>query len=164
MTQDEVMAAVERQGLRLVELTGGEPLLQPAVLPLMSGLCDSGYTVLLETSGSVDVRAVDPRVIKIVDLKTPASGEVASNLYANMDALERHDEVKLVLADRADYEWAKAKIVEFDLAARCQVLVGTVFGRLEPKNLAEWVMADRLPVRMQMQLHKYIWDPKARGV
>lgn len=164
MTLAEVLSEVERQGLRLVELTGGEPLLQPGSLELMSALCDRGYRVLLETSGSLDVRPVDPRVVKIVDLKAPASGEEPSNRYDNVDALLPHDEVKLVLADRDDYEWARRKIAQLDLARRCTVLLGPVFGRLEPRELASWVVADRLPVRMQVQLHKYVWDPKARGV
>ena len=164
MTVAEVVAEVERQGLGLCELTGGEPLLQPGSLELMAALCDRRYRVLLETSGSLDVRPVDPRVVKIVDLKAPASGEEPSNRYDNVDALLAHDELKLVLADRADYEWAREKVVELDLARRCTVLFGPAFGRLEPRELAAWIVADRLPVRMQLQLHKYVWDPKARGV
>jgi 7-carboxy-7-deazaguanine synthase len=164
MTVGEVVDDVERQGLRLVELTGGEPLLQPGSLELMAALCDLRYVVLLETSGSLDVRPVDPRVVKIVDLKAPASGEEASNRYDNVAALSPHDELKLVLADRSDYEWARAKLVELDLSRRCTVLFGPAFGRLEARDLAAWILADRLPVRMQVQLHKYVWDPMARGV
>ncbi len=164
MSLGDVVASVEKHGLPLVEVTGGEPLLQPRVLPLMSTLCDRGYSVLLETSGALDVRPVDPRVVKIVDLKSPWSGEEPSNRYANVEALGPRDEVKLVLADRADYEWAVARIRELRLAERCTVLVSPVFGRLAPRDLAEWVVADRLPVRMQIQMHKVIWDPKARGV
>jgi 7-carboxy-7-deazaguanine synthase len=164
MALADVTARVESFALPLVEITGGEPLLQPAVLPLMTLLCDRGHTVLLETSGALDVRPVDPRVIRIMDLKAPWSGEEASNLEANVSALGSRDEVKLVLADRADYEWAKAKMTTLRLAERCRVLMGPVFGRLDPQELATWVLADRLPVRMQLQLHKYIWDPEARGV
>jgi 7-carboxy-7-deazaguanine synthase len=164
LTVAEVLAEVERLGLQLVELTGGEPLLQPAALELMTALCDRRHRVLLETSGSLDVRPVDPRVAKIVDLKAPASGEEPSNRYDNVEALLPHDELKLVLADRGDYEWAREKVRELDLARRCAVLFGPAFGRLEPRDLAAWIIADRLPVRMQVQLHKYVWNPQARGV
>jgi 7-carboxy-7-deazaguanine synthase len=163
-SMDEVLAEIERLGLRLVEITGGEPLLQPNVLVLMRALCDRGYTVLLETSGSLDVAPVDERVIKILDLKAPGSGEEGANLYANLEHLTRKDELKFVLADRADYEWAKKQLEQHRLAERCQVLMSTVFGRLPPRDLAAWIVADRLPVRMQLQAHKYIWDAKARGV
>ncbi len=163
-TLPEVLAEVEKHGLRLVELTGGEPLLQPMSLVLMRELCDRGYTVLLETSGSIDVRPVDPRVVKIVDLKAPGSGEEARNLYDNLGWLTPRDEVKVVLADRADYEWAKAQLERFSLAERGPILLSTVFGKLDPRDLARWIVEDRLPVRLQLQQHKYIWDPKARGV
>ncbi|MBI3179353.1 MAG: 7-carboxy-7-deazaguanine synthase QueE, partial [Deltaproteobacteria bacterium] len=143
---------------------GGEPLLQPAVLPLMSKLCDRGHAVLLETGGSLDIRTVDPRVVKIVDLKTPGSGEAGANLYANVEALLPHDEVKLVLADRRDYEWAVEQIERYDLPRRCTVLLSPVHGALDPKDLAAWVLADKLPVRMQIQMHKAIWGAEARGV
>jgi 7-carboxy-7-deazaguanine synthase len=160
----EILREVERLGLPLVEITGGEPLLQPKVLDLMRQLCDRGYQVLLETSGALDVRPVDARVVKIVDLKAPGSGEEGSNLYENMQHLSSRDEVKIVLADRADYEWAKAQMVRFGLTSRATVLFSTVFGRLEPKTLATWIVEDKLPVRFQLQQHKYVWDPKTRGV
>lgn len=164
MTLDAVMKRIDELGIRLVELTGGEPLLQQASFTLMERLCDAGYTVLLETSGSVDIRDVDARVRRIVDFKTPYSGEDEHNLYDIVDALRPHDEVKLVLADRADYEWAKTLIATYDLAERCPVLVGCVFGKLDPADLVKWILEDKLPVRMQIQMHKVIWDPAKRGV
>jgi 7-carboxy-7-deazaguanine synthase len=160
----DVLAEIERHGLELVELTGGEPLLQPGVLGLMTTLCDRGYTVLLETSGSLDIGPVDPRVVKIVDLKAPGSGEEAANRYDNLAKLGARDEVKVVLADRADYDWAKAQLTKYSLGSRPAVLFSTVFGQLDPRELARWIVEDRLPVRLQLQQHKYIWDPKARGV
>lgn len=164
MTLDAVMARIEAIGIKLVELTGGEPLLQQASFTLMQRLCDAGYTVLLETSGSVDIREVDPRVRRIVDFKSPYSGEEAQNLYDLVDALRPHDEVKLVLADRADYEWARALIRDHGIDQHCEVLVGCVFGKLDPKDLVNWILEDKLPVRMQIQMHKVIWDPDKRGV
>lgn len=151
-------------GIPLVEITGGEPLLQPGVHPLMTRLADAGRTVLLETSGSLDISGVDPRVIRIVDVKCPGSGEVESNRWENLDVLRPSDELKFVIADRADYEWARAQVRERDLAARCTVLFGPVWDRVEPRTLAEWILEDRLPVRFQVQLHKYVWSPEARGV
>lgn len=159
-----VRAAVDRLGLPLVEVTGGEPLLQERVLPLMTALCDAGYLVLLETGGSIDISPVDPRVARIVDLKAPGSGEEGSNLYRNIDALTARDEVKLVLSDRADYLWAREVIAAHGLPERCTVLMSPVFGALSPAELARWILEDRLAVRMQVQMHKVIWDPKARGV
>ena len=164
MTEDAIVAEVERLGVRLVEVTGGEPLLQPRVYPLMTRLCDAGYTVLLETSGSLDISQVDERVVKIVDFKTPSSGEVDENYYENIEKVTRRDEVKFVLGSREDYLWARALIEEHALSERCQVLMGTVFGKLQPVDLVDWIVEDRLDVRMQLQMHKYIWDPKERGV
>jgi 7-carboxy-7-deazaguanine synthase len=160
----EVHAAVDGLGLSVVEITGGEPLLQPAVLPLMQQLCDAGYTVLLETSGSLSVAAVDPRVHKIIDLKTPSSGELAANDLTNLQRLSRLDEVKFVLGSRADYDWAKQVLQAHRLADKATVLMGTVFDTVPLAELAAWIVADRLPVRMQLQLHKYIWDPQRTGV
>lgn len=160
----EIEDEVARHGLPLVEVTGGEPLLQPLVPELMRRLCDGGYEVLLETSGSLDIAPVDPRVVRIVDFKAPSSGEVAANRYENIALLRPHDEVKLVVGDRTDYEWARELIVHRELASRCTVLVGPVFGALAPRDLAAWIVADRLPARMQLQMHKVIWDPAARGV
>ncbi len=164
MTLDAVLDRVDALGIKLVELTGGEPLLQQASFTLMTRLCDAGYTVLLETSGSVDIRDVDPRVRRIVDFKSPYSGEEEHNLYDLVAALRPHDEVKLVLADRADYEWARALVRERSIDRMCAVLMGCVFGKLDPRDLVAWILEDKLPVRMQIQMHKVIWDPAKRGV
>jgi 7-carboxy-7-deazaguanine synthase len=148
-----------------VELTGGEPLLQPDALPLMRELADAGRTVLLETSGERDISEVDPRVHRIVDLKAPASGESARNRWENVPHLRKSDEVKMVLADRADYEWARAKLAEHDLASRVSsVLVSAVHGKLDPRQLVEWILEDKLPVRFQVQVHKYVWGADTQGV
>ena len=142
-----------------VTVTGGEPLAQPNCLPLLTRLCDRGYEVSLETSGAMDVAAVDPRVVKVLDLKTPASGEVARNLYSNIDHLTAQDQVKFVICDRADYEWSRFKLDEYALADRVSdVLFSPSHGEVAPRELAEWILADRLPVRMQLQLHKLLWD------
>lgn len=148
----------------LVEITGGEPLLQPGVHPLMRSLADAGRTVLLETSGSLDISAVDSRVVRIVDIKCPGSGEEGKNRWENLEHLRSTDELKFVLADRSDYEWAKKQLAERSLNTLCTVLFGPVWDRLGPQDLAEWILKDRLPVRFQVQLHKYVWSPDARGV
>jgi 7-carboxy-7-deazaguanine synthase len=164
MTVGQILTETRRLGLRLVEVTGGEPLLQHEVLTLLRALCDAGHDVLLETSGSLDVGPVDPRVVKIVDMKPPSSGEVEANLYSNLRRLQAHDEVKLVLGDRADYLWARDLIASHLLPPRCRVLLGTVFGELPPADLAAWILEDRLDVRLQLQMHKYVWDPGLCGV
>ncbi|HZO80920.1 MAG TPA: radical SAM protein [Candidatus Binataceae bacterium] len=165
MTVEEAAARLLEYGCELVEITGGEPLLQPGVYPLVARLLASGRTVLIETSGASDVSRLDPRVVKVMDLKCPGSGESARNLWRNLEYLTPRDEVKFVIADRADYEWARGVIGEHRLAARVNaVLMGCVFGRLDPARLAGWILADRLPVRMQLQMHKHIWPPQARGV
>ena len=152
-------------GTPLVELTGGEPLLQPGAIPLLQELCDSGCTVLLETSGERDISGVDPRVHRIMDLKAPGSDESHRNRWENIEHLTQRDEVKVVLSDRADYDWAKAVIQEHDLASRVNaVLLSCVWGELDPKDLVQWVLEDRLPVRVQMQMHKLIWDADTQGV
>ena len=161
-TLDAVLQEISRHGLKHVCVTGGEPLSQKPSLALMSALCDAGYSVSLETSGALDISAVDPRVARIVDLKAPGSGELERNRYTNIALLRAQDEVKMVLADEADYIWAKAQILEYDLAARCTVLLSPVAGDLDPAQLAEWVVRDRLPVRFQLQLHKVLWND-ARG-
>ena len=149
----------------LVELTGGEPLLQKNVLPLMTALCDAGKTVLIETSGAHDISAIDPRVCRIMDLKTPGSGECARNLLSNLGHLTRRDEVKCVIGSREDYEWSRAMVLDHDLATRCgTVLFSPIFGRIAPVDIVNWLVADKLPVRFQLQLHKFIWDPAAKGV
>jgi 7-carboxy-7-deazaguanine synthase len=164
MTVADVIVKVLEYNCPLVEITGGEPLLQPNVFPLMTRLCDLGKKVLLETSGSVDVAPVDPRVIKIMDVKCPASGETHRNRLDNISHLDKKDEVKFVIADRADYDWAKRTLAEQQLTGRCSVLFSPVWEKLPLKTLAEWVLTDKLPVRLQTQLHKHIWGTDARGV
>jgi 7-carboxy-7-deazaguanine synthase len=165
MDRSEVLAKALSFRTPLVELTGGEPLLQPGVLPLMSELCDAGRTVLIETSGEADVSPVDARVHKVMDLKCPGSGESHRNRWANLPYVTRKDEIKFVLADRADYDWMRAAIAEHRLVDRTpNLLASTVFGRLAPRDLARWVLEDALPVRVQLQMHKYVWPPDATGV
>jgi 7-carboxy-7-deazaguanine synthase len=154
---DAILAEVRRHGLRHVCVTGGEPLVQRRCLALLRRLCDAGFEVSLETSGAIDVSEVDPRVSRVVDLKTPGSGEVARNRWENLALLGRHDQVKFVLCDRADYEWARERIAAHALERRCDVLLSPSHGQLEPRVLADWILADRLPVRMQLQLHKLLW-------
>ena len=164
MTFDDIIAKVRSFEGSLVEVTGGEPLLQPNVLPLLTRLCDLGKTVLLETSGTLDVAPVDPRVVKIMDLKCPSSGETAKNRYANLRHLTKVDEVKFVIADQTDYDWAKRIIADEQLNQRCVVLFSPVVERLPLRTLADWILADHLPVRLQTQWHKLIWGAAARGV
>ncbi|HEX7665980.1 MAG TPA: radical SAM protein [Polyangiaceae bacterium] len=165
MKREDVLAKALATGTELVELTGGEPLLQPGTVPLLKELCDAGRTVLIETSGEADVSKVDPRVHKIMDLKAPGSGEVARNRWSNLDHIGAGDEIKFVLSSREDYEWMRAVIREKSLDSRTpKLLASTVFGRLAPKDLVAWVLADALPVRVQIQMHKVIWAPDAVGV
>lgn len=161
---DEVLAKVQAYECRLVEVTGGEPLVQPESLPLLTRLCDAGYTVLLETSGAVDIAPVDPRAHIILDVKCPGSGMTDRMHWPNLSKLAVKDEAKFVLADRVDYDWAREILARYDLASRCSVLFSPVFGALDVRQLAEWILADRLPVRFQLQMHKYIWAPDMRGV
>jgi 7-carboxy-7-deazaguanine synthase len=160
MTLGDVLIEVAKHGARHVCVTGGEPLAQKACLPLLTALCDAGYSVSLETSGALEISGVDPRVSRIMDLKAPASGEADRNHWENLDQLTARDELKIVLADEADYEWARKALREWKLDAICPVLLSPVAGQLDPKQLAEWVLRDRLPVRMQLQLHKLIWGPE----
>jgi 7-carboxy-7-deazaguanine synthase len=161
----EVVAEVLAMDCPLVEITGGEPLLQKNVHPLMTALCEAGRTVLIETSGAHDIGPIDPRVHRIMDLKTPGSGECARNLWSNIPRLEKRDEVKFVIGSREDYEWSRDRVREHDLAARCGcVLFSPIFGRIEPRQIVEWIVEDKLPVRFQLQMHKFIWDPKQKGV
>lgn len=165
MDLGEIVEKVRNFGCPLVEVTGGEPLLQPDCVPLLSMLCDAGLTVLLETSGAHDVSGVDPRVCRIMDLKTPSSGMCGRNVYDNIACLTRRDEVKFVIGSRGDYEWTREKMREYDLASRVgAVLLSPVFGRIEPADIVAWMLEDRLPARFQLQMHKFIWEPKARGV
>ena len=161
---DEVISRALAFGDDLVELTGGEPLLQPEALPLMARLADADRTVLLETSGAVDIGGVDPRVHIILDMKTPGSGEVAANVWANLALLRAKDEVKFVICDQADFDWSVTQVRAHDLTDRCPVLFSPVFGRVHPTDLAAWVLDSGLPVRLQVQLHKILWEPNARGV
>jgi 7-carboxy-7-deazaguanine synthase len=164
-TLEDVQAEVERFDCRLVELTGGEPLLQKESIPLMERLLASGHTVMIETGGHISIEAVPRPVIKIVDVKCPGSGESARMHWANLDLLAPHDEVKFVIKDREDYEYARDVVRRYNLGARAAaVLFSPVHGVQEPRPLAEWIIEDALPVRLQLQLHKYVWDPKARGV
>jgi 7-carboxy-7-deazaguanine synthase len=154
---DEVLAQVEAAGVRHVCVTGGEPLAQKACLTLLARLCDAGFTVSLETSGAIDVAPVDSRVIRVLDIKTPGSAEVARNRWENLALLSVRDEVKFVLCGRQDYDWAKQILEQHGLARRCTVLFSPSHGQLEAAALADWIVADRLPVRMQMQMHKQLW-------
>ena len=158
MALSEIMQTVDDYGARYVTVTGGEPLAQPQCIELLELLCDAGYRVSLETSGAMTVADVDPRVFKIVDLKTPGSGEMARNLYDNIPLLLPHDEVKFVICDRQDYDWCCLKMDELQLADKvAEVLFSPSQGQLAPKQLAEWMLQDKLNVRMQLQTHKYIW-------
>jgi 7-carboxy-7-deazaguanine synthase len=162
---DEVFSEVLDFDCPLVEMTGGEPLLQKNVLPLMTALCNSDRTVLIETSGAHDISRIDPRVHRIMDLKTPSSGEAHRNLYSNIACLNRRDEVKFVIGSREDYQWSRELIEGHDLAGRVNaVLLSPVFGCIEPRQIVEWMLEDRLPARFQLQIHKFIWEPHARGV
>jgi 7-carboxy-7-deazaguanine synthase len=162
---DEVVAEIERHGCPLVEITGGEPLLQDDVYPLMDRLLERGFTVMLETGGHRPITRVPHAVVKIVDVKCPGSGEADKNDWANLDRLSRHDELKFVVQDRTDYEFARELIGRHDLASRCAaILISPVHGVLDPKTLSEWMLEDHLPARLQLQLHKYIWSPTIRGV
>ncbi|MRR51913.1 MAG: 7-carboxy-7-deazaguanine synthase QueE [Rhodocyclaceae bacterium] len=153
----QVLERVAAFGCATVCVTGGEPLAQKGCLRLLTALCDAGYSVSLETSGALDIGGVDSRVSRIVDLKAPDSGEVEKNCWANLDLLTSHDEIKLVLASAADYAWAVEQLRQHHLDRRCPVLFSPVAGRLDPVDLAAWILRDRLPVRFQLQLHKILW-------
>ncbi|HNA26092.1 MAG TPA: 7-carboxy-7-deazaguanine synthase QueE [Nitrospira sp.] len=164
LTENDVIEQVRAFGCPLVEVTGGEPLSQPEACSLLARLCDEGFEVLLETSGAIDTAGVDRRVRVVLDVKCPGSGMVERMHWPNLERLASQDEVKFVIKDRGDYEWARDLIRRRDLTARCTVLVSPVFGETDPRQLAEWVLADRLPVRFQLQLHKHVWAPDMRGV
>jgi 7-carboxy-7-deazaguanine synthase len=163
-TVDQVVEEVRKYQCPLVEITGGEPLLQKDVYPLMDRLAASGLTVLLETGGSIDVGNVSPAVVKIMDLKCPSSGECDRNLYTNLDKLQSHDEIKFVIGTREDYLWTKQILEEHRLTERFRVLLSTVFNQIQPRQVAEWLLEDNLNVRFQLQAHKYIWEPSTKGV
>ncbi|MCR9105506.1 MAG: 7-carboxy-7-deazaguanine synthase QueE [Gammaproteobacteria bacterium] len=159
MTLEAITAEVAAHAPRYVTVTGGEPLAQPNCLPLLSALCDAGYEVSLETAGALSLEGVDERVVAVVDLKTPGSGEMQRNDYSNMARLRPHHQVKFVICDRQDYEWARFKLDEYQLADRVSdVLFSPSFEQVAGRELAEWILADKLPVRMQLQLHKLLWD------
>lgn len=158
---DQVLKEVESYSASYVTVTGGEPLAQNSCLPLLTALCDKGYVVSLETSGAIDVQVVDPRVIKVMDLKTPGSGELSKNLESNIEALSSQDQVKFVICDRIDYEWAREKVQEFRLQEKvADVLFSPSNEQISATELAEWILADRLKVRFQIQLHKHLWGNK----
>jgi 7-carboxy-7-deazaguanine synthase len=157
MTQEAILAEVATHGARHVCVTGGEPLAQKRCLGLLTALCDAGYEVSLETSGAIDIAPVDARVRRVVDLKTPASLEAHRNRWENLEHLTPRDQIKFVICDRADFEWARDRVAEHALAARCPVLFSPSHGQLDPATLADWILAERLPVRFQVQLHKILW-------
>ncbi|GAB1594450.1 7-carboxy-7-deazaguanine synthase QueE [Lysobacter claricitrinus] len=154
---DAILAEVARLGVRHVCVTGGEPLAQKRCTILLKRLCDAGYAVSLETSGALDVGDVDPRVSRVVDIKTPGSAEVHRNRWENIPLLTPHDEIKFVICSREDYEWSRAIVAEHALTSRCDVLFSPSFGQVAPRELAQWIVDDRLPVRFQLQLHKILW-------
>lgn len=164
MSQDDVIAKSKEIGLTLVELTGGEPLAQKACIPLADRLIKEGFKVLIETSGSEDISALHKEVHIIMDLKAPGSNMDAKNLWSNLTHLKPTDEVKMVLSHREDFDWAVGIIKEHKLAERCNVLLSCAFGLLQPKDLAEWMVAEKTPARLNLQQHKYIWHPRAKGV
>ena len=157
MTIDDILAQVRDTGLGYATVTGGEPLAQREALVLLERLCDAGFQVSLETSGAMDISHVDRRVVIVMDLKTPGSGEVHRNRYANIARLAPKDQIKFVICDRADYEWSRERVAEYDLGTRCEVLFSPSHESMNAALLAEWVLADRLAVRLQIQLHKLLW-------
>lgn len=162
MSVDEILSEVEKYACNLVELTGGEPLLQTEIDELAKRLADAGHTVLIETGGHRDISKLDPRVIRIMDLKCPASGESNKNLWSNIEHLRSIDEVKFVIADRGDYEWTLKTIREHALEDRAKVLMSTAFGMIDPAEVVGWMLEDKLRARFQLQLHKYVWVPDER--
>ena len=158
MTPEQILSQIADYRVQYVTVTGGEPMAQPEVLPLLGRLCDQGYEVSLETSGALNLSTVDPRVIKVMDLKTPASGEASANHYANIEHLRPQDQLKFVICNEADYAWSRQKLVEYDLVEHCEVLFSTCHGHLEPTQLADWILRDKLPVRFQLQLHRLLWN------
>lgn len=153
----DIVDDVRNYNPRYITVTGGEPLAQQSCYPLVTSLCDLGAEVSLETSGAMDISSVDPRVVIILDLKTPASGEKSKNRYQNIEKLKAHDQVKFVICNRDDYDWSCQKLTEYNLATRCEVLFSPIHGELKPAKLADWIIEDNLPVRMQIQMHKYLW-------
>jgi 7-carboxy-7-deazaguanine synthase len=157
MTLPEILQQVQSYGVHFVTVTGGEPLAQPNCLLLLHHLCDAGYAVSLETGGANDISGVDARVSKVMDIKTPGSQESKRNRWENLQYISSQDQIKFVICDRADYEWAKAAVAEHALSRRCEVLFSPSYQQLQARELADWILVDRLPVRLQIQLHKYLW-------
>lgn len=164
MTIDAIIEEVKKYECNLVEITGGEPLFQSESLELMKRLCDNGYEVMLETGGSLPIKNIDKRVMIILDLKCPSSNMMKKNLYENLDFIKPSDEIKFVLGNREDYEWAKEIINRYRLTEKCSLLFSVVFGKLAPVQLVEWILEDKLKVRYQLQMHKIIWEPTTKGV
>ena len=160
MSLPEILTRVQSYQPGFVTVTGGEPLAQPNCLSLLRELCDAGYAVSLETGGANDIAAVDARVSKVMDIKTPGSNESGRNRWENLQYITPHDQIKFVICDRGDYEWARAVVAEHALSDRCEILFSPSYRQLEAKDLADWILADRLPVRFQIQLHKYLWGDK----
>lgn len=158
MSLDTIMEMVSQYNTKYVTVTGGEPLAQKSCNELLLRLCDAGYEVSLETSGALDISGVDLRVSRAMDLKTPASEEESKNLYSNIEHLNSHDQVKFVICNRNDYDWAKKQIIDYDIANRCEILFSASHTELNPRELADWILEDQLPVRFQLQLHKYLWN------
>lgn len=164
MEISDIIGEVNKYDCKLVEITGGEPLFQNESLELMQRLCEHGYEVMLETGGSLPIKDIDKRVMIILDLKCPSSKMMKKNLYENIEHLKPSDEIKFVIGTREDYDWTKNIIEKYDLTKKCEVLFSVVFGELEPVTLVNWILEDKLNVRFQLQMHKYIWDPKQKGV
>lgn len=164
MTMEQVLEEVKNYGCNLVEVTGGEPLIQKECIPLMTELCNLGYEVMIETGGSLPIKNIDPRVKVIMDLKCPSSKMTKKNHYDNISYLKDFDEVKFVIGTREDYEWSKQMIEQYQLDKKCIVLFSPVFGSIEPVNIVDWLLEDKLNVRFQLQMHKFIWDPATKGV
>jgi len=160
----EILSEVKKLDCNLVEVTGGEPLFQNECIELMKRLCDEGFEVMLETGGSLSIKEVDKRVMIILDLKCPSSGMMKKNLYENIKQIKPTDEVKFVIGNREDYDWSRDVIVKYNITEKCSVLFSTVFNTLNPATIVEWILQDKLNVRFQLQMHKYIWDPKTKGV
>ena len=163
-TLDEIIDEVKKYKCKLVEITGGEPLVQEESLELMRRLCDAGFNVMLETGGSLSIKNVDTRVKMIMDFKCPSSGMEKKNFYENVNYLKKADEVKFVIGNREDYDWVKEIISGYNLISKCEILFSVVFGVVEPVKLVEWILEDKLDVRFQLQMHKYIWHPETKGV
>ena len=164
MSVEEIISEVKKYNCKLIEITGGEPLFQEESIVLMKRLCDEGFDVMLETGGSLPIKNIDKRVMIILDLKCPSSKMMKKNLYENLDYVKPSDEIKFVIGTREDYGWSKEIIKQYELEKKCGILFSVVFGVLEPAKLIEWILGDNLKVRYQLQMHKFIWQPNAKGV